>query len=90
MLLDWHVIYVCRIPRLYEQFRLKIDEGDHDKDLKFWSDNHGVGMPMYWPTFEVQLTVHSVALYSLSSIVDPTGVAKACHVLCLKWYHLQI
>ncbi|KAI0208394.1 Protein kinase C and casein kinase substrate in neurons protein 1 [Lamellibrachia satsuma] len=41
-----------QIPRLYEQFRLKVELADHDKDLKFWSNNHGVDMPMYWPTFE--------------------------------------
>ncbi|XP_013409649.1 protein kinase C and casein kinase II substrate protein 3 isoform X3 [Lingula anatina] len=38
--------------QLYVDFKNTIDSADYNKDLKFWSNNHGVDMAMNWPSFE--------------------------------------
>lgn len=40
------------LPRIYDQLRQTINMSDASKDLKWWSQNHGVEMAMLWPTFE--------------------------------------
>uniref|UniRef100_A0A8D8XBA7 Protein kinase C and casein kinase substrate in neurons protein 2 n=1 Tax=Cacopsylla melanoneura TaxID=428564 RepID=A0A8D8XBA7_9HEMI len=40
------------LPQIYEEFRHTINNADHEKDLKWWSNNHGVNMAMNWPQFE--------------------------------------
>lgn len=40
------------LPQIYEEFYHTINNADKDKDLKWWSNNHGVNMAMNWPTFE--------------------------------------
>ena len=45
--------YFCRLPQIYEEFYHTINNADHEKDLKWWSNNHGVNMAMNWPQFEV-------------------------------------
>lgn len=45
--------YACRLPQIYEEYRHTIQNADASKDLKWWSSNHGVGMAMNWPQFEV-------------------------------------
>lgn len=42
-----------RLPQIYEEYRHSIQNADAKKDLKWWSNNHGVGMAMNWPQFEV-------------------------------------
>nr|XP_027199868.1 protein kinase C and casein kinase substrate in neurons protein 1-like [Dermatophagoides pteronyssinus] len=37
---------------IYEEFRHTIQNADASKDLKYWSNTYGVGMPMNWPQFE--------------------------------------
>lgn len=44
---------ICRIPQIYEEFYHTINNADHEKDLKWWSNNHGLNMAMNWPQFEV-------------------------------------
>lgn len=39
------------LPQIYEEFYHTISNADHQKDLKWWSNNHGVNMAMNWPTF---------------------------------------
>jgi len=48
---------VCgnRLPRIYIQLRQTLNMSDASKDLKWWSQNHGVDMQILWPTFEVIL-----------------------------------
>lgn len=40
------------IPQIYEEFYHTITNADREKDLKWWSNNHGVNMAMNWPIFE--------------------------------------
>lgn len=40
------------LPVIYEEFYHTINNADHEKDLKWWSNNHGVNMAMNWPQFE--------------------------------------
>ncbi|XP_043266821.1 protein kinase C and casein kinase substrate in neurons protein 1 isoform X3 [Venturia canescens] len=40
------------LPQIYEEFYHTISNADHEKDLKWWSNNHGVNMAMNWPQFE--------------------------------------
>ena len=41
------------LPLIYEEYRHTIQNADSSKDLKWWSNNNGVGMAMNWPVFEV-------------------------------------
>lgn len=45
---------IYRLPQIYEEFYHTINNADHEKDLKWWSNNHGVNMAMNWPQFEVR------------------------------------
>ncbi|KAG9510985.1 Protein kinase C and casein kinase substrate in neurons protein 2 [Fragariocoptes setiger] len=40
------------LPQIYEEYRHTIQNADASKDLKWWTNNHGIGMPMSWPQFE--------------------------------------
>ncbi|XP_050529726.1 protein kinase C and casein kinase substrate in neurons protein 1 isoform X1 [Daktulosphaira vitifoliae] len=40
------------LPQIYEEFYHTINNADHEKDLRWWSNNHGVNMAMNWPMFE--------------------------------------
>ncbi|XP_014207471.1 protein kinase C and casein kinase substrate in neurons protein 1 isoform X2 [Copidosoma floridanum] len=40
------------LPQIYEELYHTINNADHEKDLKWWSNNHGVNMAMAWPQFE--------------------------------------
>ncbi|XP_072945663.1 protein kinase C and casein kinase substrate in neurons protein 1 isoform X5 [Epargyreus clarus] len=40
------------LPQIYEEFHHTINNADHQKDLKWWANNHGVNMAMAWPQFE--------------------------------------
>uniref|UniRef100_A0A0K8TP09 Putative adaptor protein pacsin n=1 Tax=Tabanus bromius TaxID=304241 RepID=A0A0K8TP09_TABBR len=39
------------LPQIYEEFYHTITYADHQKDLKWWSNNHGDNMAMNWPSF---------------------------------------
>lgn len=41
-----------RYSQVYTDLHSTISNTDADKDLKWWSDNHGADMPMAWPVFE--------------------------------------
>ena len=43
-----------RLPQIYEEFYHTINNADHEKDLRLWSNTHGVNMAMNWPQFEVR------------------------------------
>lgn len=45
--------FFCRLQQIYEELYHTINNADYEKDLKWWSNNHGVNMAMNWPQFEV-------------------------------------
>ena len=49
-------IVVFSLPQIYEEFYHTVNNADHDKDLRLWSNTHGVNMAMNWPQFEVSGT----------------------------------
>jgi len=60
------------LPRIYAQLRQTINMSDASKDLKWWSQNHGIEMPMLWPTFEVIIvssTTLPLRLYTLIFLI---------------------
>ncbi|EEC08279.1 protein kinase C and casein kinase substrate in neurons protein, putative [Ixodes scapularis] len=79
------------LPQIYEEYRHTIQNADASKDLKWWSNNHGVGMAMNWPQFEeytpeVQqihrkekkaLDAGGITLTSVSTRADGAPVATA-------------
>lgn len=44
------------LPQIYEEFYHTINNADYAKDLKWWSNNHGVNMAMNWPSFVVSFS----------------------------------
>lgn len=63
------MFFHCRYSQVYTDLHSTISNTDADKDLKWWSDNHGADMPMAWPVFEVQLDI--IVLYlSLAPYLD--------------------
>ena len=50
---------ICNDPvlaQIYEEFYHIVDNSDHEKDLTWWSNKHGVNMAMNWPQFEEYTT----------------------------------
>lgn len=54
------------LPQIYEELYHTINNSDHQKDLKWWSNNHGVNMAMNWPSFVV-----CVGSYCLTNFFNP-------------------
>lgn len=50
------IIWTFRIKMAYIDMQSAIEMADSHLDVKYWSDNHGVGMSMIWPVFEVRTT----------------------------------
>ncbi|XP_072392296.1 protein kinase C and casein kinase substrate in neurons protein 1 isoform X2 [Diabrotica undecimpunctata] len=48
------------LNQIYEEFYHTINNADYEKDLKWWSNNHGVNMAMNWPQFEDYSTQKSI------------------------------
>ena len=65
MFMSLHVD-ACRIPEIYAQFHATVDQADYERDLKWWSSNHGVDMHMAWPVFEVRIYPHFMSLITLT------------------------
>jgi len=40
------------LPQIYDEFYHTVNNADHEKDLRWWSNTHGVNMAMSWPQFE--------------------------------------
>ena len=52
-----------RLPQIYEEFYHTVNNADHEKDLKWWSNTYGVNMPMNWPQFEVSNSCLFIILF---------------------------
>jgi hypothetical protein len=50
----------CRFSLIYGDLYNTVGNADYDKDLRWWSQTHGVDMAMSWPVFEVR-TIHSLS-----------------------------
>ncbi len=46
-------LFLHSLPQIYEEFYHTVNNADHEKDLRWWSNTHGVNMSMNWPQFEV-------------------------------------
>ncbi|XP_033115610.1 protein kinase C and casein kinase substrate in neurons protein 1-like isoform X2 [Anneissia japonica] len=42
----------AQFAEVYSNFITTVQNADSDKDLKWWKNTNGSGMPMNWPTFE--------------------------------------
>nr|UEK51594.1 syndapin-like protein 2 [Parasacculina yatsui] len=42
----------AELPQIYGDMLAALELADHDKDLLWWSNTHGVNMSMNWPAFE--------------------------------------
>ena len=56
------------LPQIYEEFYHTVNKADHEKDLKWWSNTHGVNMAMNWPVFEVSTLLITWGIMLLSII----------------------
>lgn len=64
-------MHASRLPQIYEEFHHTVNNADHQKDLKWWANNHGVNMAMGWPQFEVWpmiLTLSNVASINILTV----------------------
>lgn len=52
------IFHAYSLPQIYEEFYHTINNADHQKDLKWWSNNHGVNMAMNWPSFIVSFCLY--------------------------------
>lgn len=59
------------LPQIYEEYRHTIQNADSSKDLKWWSNNHGVAMAMNWPQFEEYTPeIHNISKKSSKANVN--------------------
>lgn len=66
------------LPQIYEEFYHTINNSDHLKDLRWWSNNHGVNMAMNWPAFVVNCSCHILFLYFLLRVINITDKMLNC------------
>lgn len=78
------------LPKIYEEYRHTIQNADSTKDIKWWSNNFGVGMAMSWPQFEVYLIVNVICLKQLAHIKCICQKRFYLNfVLCDHYYHQE-
>ena len=46
-------VSLARLREIYERYWAVVDSADGEGDLDWWARQHGTGMPMAWPVFEV-------------------------------------
>lgn len=56
------------LQQIYEELYHTINNADYEKDLKWWSNNHGVNMAMNWPQFEVCSNLFFFILHFLKHV----------------------
>ncbi|XP_071957253.1 protein kinase C and casein kinase substrate in neurons protein 1-like isoform X2 [Antedon mediterranea] len=63
-----------QFTQVYSNFVTTVQNADSDKDLKWWKNTNGSGMPMNWPTFEEYSEDLSRAITSKKSRGNVSGV----------------
>ncbi|XP_021942608.1 protein kinase C and casein kinase substrate in neurons protein 1 isoform X3 [Zootermopsis nevadensis] len=64
------------LPQIYEEFYHTVNNADHEKDLKWWSNMYGVNMAMNWPYFEEFPPVNNKVSRKSTSRVISTDVTS--------------
>lgn len=55
----------------YDTLAMVIESADSEMDLRWWSQHHGVDMPMNWPTFEeYSPDMHSISRKDKKSVIS--------------------
>ena len=77
------------LPQIYEEFYHTVNNADHDKDLRLWSNTHGVNMAMNWPQFEVRVDKDGSMHDELIRFTKKFGTRTKCLIAyiasCLKF-----
>ena len=81
--------FLCfSIPEIYSEMYRSIESADSQQDLKWFSNFHGVDMPMNWPAFEVQWLVTFISGIVLQMF---SLVCNIQHVfLIINWVGLAL
>jgi len=68
------------LGQIYDQLYQTISIADCEKDLKWWSNNHGVDMAMHWPIFEeYSPEMHSIHKKKLGGSSNDGVMLTALH-----------
>lgn len=67
----------CRLPQIYEEFYHTINNADHNKDLKWWSNNHGVMYIMIFMSAHLMTLLHFILNYEFIG-EHGDGMARIC------------
>ena len=67
------------LAQIYEEFYHIVDNSDHEKDLTWWANKHGVNMAMKWPQFEE---------YTTSTSRDQRS-SKGSSITAVSYTHLR-
>ena len=81
------VLSLSRLPQIYDEFYHTVNNADHDKDLRWWSNTHGVNMPMAWPQFEVGFVLALCMSFLFSFL--PTTSHERCWVFLFCFVFAQ-
>ena len=63
MILLFFSLLIFSFGQVYTDFIATIENADAEKDLKWWKSNHGTGMTMHWPDFEVSFLQEFVLIF---------------------------
>lgn len=44
-----------KLREIYDSYWRQVELADASQDLRWWAQNHGTGMPMNWPIYEVEM-----------------------------------
>nr|CAH7718619.1 unnamed protein product [Callosobruchus chinensis] len=66
------------LSQIYEELYHTINNADYEKDLKWWSNNHGVNMAMNWPQFEdYSISTMQKSEKKAAAAAPPVGASNA-------------
>lgn len=68
-----------RFQDVYQTVEDTIQAADVEEDLKWFRSNHGPGMPMNWPQFEVHTYIHTKD--TIAKAIECTNLVR---LVCLR------